>query len=160
MSTLNLIVQSLHSIARWGVVILGVLAIIRGLMGWLGKKPFTSTDNKVGMLYTIALDVQILLGLILYFSKGWFGVLTADFGAAMSTGATRFFSIEHLLLMIVAVAVAHMGRSLSRKASTDSKKHSRAALLYLLSFIILLAGIPWPFLESGRPWLRLFGISF
>lgn len=160
MSTLNLIVQSLHNIARWGVVILGIIAIIRALAGWLGKKPFTAADNKAGMLYTIVFDIQILLGIILYFSKGWFGVLTADFGAAMSTSATRLFSIEHLLLMIVAAAVAHMGRSLSRKAASDNKKHSRAALLYLLSFVILLAGIPWPFLESGRPWLRLFGISF
>jgi len=160
MSTLNLIVQSFHNIARWGVVILGLIAIIRALVGWLGKKPFTTADNKAGMFYTMVFDVQILLGLILYFSKGWFGVLTADFGAAMSASATRYFAIEHLLMMIVAAAVAHIGRSLSRKASTDSKKHSRAALLYLLSFVILLAAIPWPFLESGRPWLRLFGISF
>lgn len=160
MSTFNLIIQTLHNIGRWGVVILAVIAIIRAFSGWFGKKTFTAADNKAGFLYTMALDIQVLLGLILYFSKGWFGVLTTDFGAAMSSSGTRFFAIEHLLVMIAAVAIAHIGRSQSRKAESDVKKHSRAALWYLISFIVLLASIPWPFMANARPWLRLFGISF
>lgn len=160
MEVINLILQSLHSIARWGVLILGLIAIIRAFLGWSGKKAFTAADNKVGFLYTLALDIQILLGLGLFFSKGWFGVLTADFGAAMGTGATRFFSLEHPLMMLAAVAFAHIGRKQSVKAEPDVKKHARAALWYFLSFIVLLASIPWPFMANARPWLRLFGITF
>lgn len=160
MATFNLILQSLHSIARWGVVILGLIAVIRAFSGWLGNKPFTTADNKVGLLFTMVLDIQILLGVILFFTKGWFGVLTADFGAAMSTGATRYFTLEHPSLMLLAVVFAHIGRSQSKKAETDLKKHARAARWYALSYVILLASIPWPFVENARPWLRLFGISF
>jgi len=159
-ATLNLIIQSLHNIARWGVVILGVIVLIRAFSGWFGNKSFTAADNKVGLLFTMVFDIQVLLGLILFFTKGWLGVLTADFGAAMSTGATRYFTLEHPLMMLLAVVFAHVGRSQSQKADTDLKKHARAARWYLLSFVVLLASIPWPFMANARPWLRLFGISF
>lgn len=160
METVNLIIQSLHNIARWGVVILGVIVLIRAFSGWFGKKAFTSADHKAGFLYTMALDIQILLGLVIFFTKGWLGALTADFGAAMSTGSIRFFTLEHPLMMLLAVVFAHVGRSQSKKADTDLKKHARAARWYVLSFVVLLASIPWPFMANARPWLRLFGISF
>lgn len=159
METFNLIIQTLHNIARWGIVILGFIAIVRAFSGWLGKKAYTSADNRTGMLYSMVFDIQILLGIILYFSKGWFGVLTADFGAAMGAG-TRFFAIEHLLMMILAAAAAHIGRSQARKAAEAVQKHRRAALWYFLSFVLMLAAVPWPFMANARPWLRLFGFSF
>lgn len=160
MSTFNLILQSLHNISRWALVILGVIVIVRGFTGWLRGRRFNKDDNRFGLLYTSFFDVQLLLGLILYFSKGWFGVLTADFAAAMRAAGTRFFAIEHFLLMFIALVVAHVVRTRSRKAASDVLKHRWAALGYLLSFVLMLAAIPWPFLEYGRPWLRLFGLQF
>ena len=160
MSTINLIVQTLHNLTRWGIVILGLVAIIRAFAGWFGKKEYTPADNRAGMLYTIAFDIQFLLGVILYFSKGWFGVLTADFNAAMSAVQTRFFAIDHLVLMLAALICAHVGRALSRKAANAARKHRSVAMWYALSFAFMLAAVPWPFTASARPWLRLFGISF
>ncbi len=160
MSTLNLILQTFHNLTRWAVIIFALIAIIRAFSGWFGKKDFGAADNKAGLLYTIFFDLQILLGLILYFSKGWAGVLAADFGAAMSNSGLRFFAIEHLFVMIIAMGIAHVGRSVSRKAVDAVKKHRRAAIWYTISLLLLLASIPWPFLSYGRPWLRLFGISF
>ena len=160
MSTVNLVVQTLHNLTRWGVVILGLIAIIRAISGWLGKKEYTPADNRAGMLYTIAFDIQFLLGIILYFSKGWFGVLTADFNVAMSSVGTRFFTIDHLLMMVGALALAHVGRAFSRKAADAARKHRSVAIWYGLSFVLMLAAVPWPFTASARPWLRLFGISF
>jgi len=159
METFNLIIQTLHSLARWGLVIIGLIAIFRSFSGWMGKKEFTAADNQAGMLYTMVFDIQLLLGILLYLSKGWFGVLTADFSAAMSTG-TRFFAVEHLLMMILAAAAAHVGRSQARKAAEAVQKHRRAALWYFLSFVLMLAAVPWPFTTNARPWLRLFGFSF
>lgn len=159
METFNLIIQTLHNIARWGIVILGLIALVRAFSGWFGKKAYTSGDNRTGMLYNMVFDVQILLGIILYVSKGWFGVLTADFGAAMSA-STRFFAIEHLLMMFLAAIAAHIGRSQARKAVEAVQKHRRAALWYFLSFVLILAAVPWPFMANARPWLRLFGFSF
>ncbi len=160
MSTLNLILQSLHNLTRWALVLLGLIVIVRGFTGWLRGRRFNKDDNRFGMLYTSFFDVQFLLGVILYFSKGWFGVLTADFASAMRAAGTRFFAIEHLLLMFIALVVAHIARSRSRKVSDDTLKHRWAALGYGASFVLMLAAVPWPFLEYGRPWLRLFGLQF
>ncbi|HAL17287.1 MAG TPA: hypothetical protein DCP32_11240 [Anaerolineaceae bacterium] len=160
MSTINLIVQTLHNLTRWGIVILGLVAIIRAFAGWFGKKEYTPADNRAGMLYTIAFDIQFLLGIVLYFSKGWFGVLTADFNASMSSVGTRFFTIDHLLTMVGALTLAHVGRALSRKAADAARKHRSVAIWYGLSFALMLAAVPWPFTAFARPWLRLFGISF
>ncbi|MFA5837883.1 MAG: hypothetical protein WC837_13100 [Bellilinea sp.] len=160
MSTINLVVQTLHNLTRWGIVILGLIAIIRAFSGWLGKKEYTPADNRAGILYTIAFDIQFLLGIILYFSKGWFGVLTADFNVAISAVQTRFFAIDHLVLMLAALILAHVGRSLARKVSDAARKHRSIAIWYALSFTLMLTAVPWPFTATVRPWLRLFGISF
>src|SRR3989304_9191500 len=133
METFNLIIQTLHSLARWGLVILGLIAIFRGLSGWMGKKEFTAADNRAGMLYTMVFAFPLLLGILLYLSKGWFGVLSADIGAAMGSG-TRFFAIEHLLMMFASAAVAHIGRSQARKAADAGQKHRRGALCFGLFF--------------------------
>ena len=160
MSTINLVVQTLHNLTRWGIVILDLIAIIRAFSGWLGKKEYTPADNRAGILYTIAFDIQFLLGIILYFSKGWFGVLTADFNVAISAVQTRFFAIDHLVLMLAALTLAHIGRALSRKAANAARKHRSVAMWYALSFTLMLTAVPWPFTATARPWLRLFGISF
>lgn len=158
MDTINLILLTLHNLTRWAVVIFAILAIGRGFTGWLGKRRFNAADNRAGMLYTGVLDVQVLLGLILYFTKGWGGVLMSDPATAMGTSSVRFFAVEHIAIMIVAVVLAHIFRGASRKAGSDLSKHKWAALGYLLSFVLILAAIPWPGMETGRPLLRFFGL--
>jgi hypothetical protein len=159
MSTLNLILLSLHSVARWVVILFALIVIIRGLTGWFGKRRFNAADNRYSLFYTVTFDIQLLLGLILYFTKGWAGVLAGDFAAAMRNSGTRFFAVEHLVLMLIALAVAHIGRSVSKKGATDLSKHRRAVLWYTVSFVLLIAAIPWPFMSYGRPLLRLFGLE-
>jgi hypothetical protein len=149
---------TLHSILRWVVVILGVIAIIRGFAGWLGRKDWAATDDKLGLAFTISLDLQLLIGLVLYFfaSPITMGALQ-DMAAAMGNSVLRFFTVEHVFGMVIAIIVAHVGRALARRATTDAGKHKRAALFYLVSLLIVLVSIPWPFLPagSGRPWFRL-----
>jgi hypothetical protein len=79
-----------------------------------------------------------------------------NFGGAMSNAPVRYFAVEHILLMLIAAALAHVGRSRSRKAEADLAKHRNAAIWFGLAVIVLLAAIPWPFLAVGRPWIRLF----
>lgn len=159
MPTLNLIVQTLHNLARWGLVIFGLIAIIRAYTGWIARKEYQPADNRAAMMFTMIFDIQILLGLILYFSKGWFGVLSSGIGTAAQTG-TRFLILEHPFLMLVALVLAHVGRSRSRKAADSLHKFRRAALWFTFSFVLMLAAVPWPFAATARPWLRLFGLTF
>lgn len=146
------IILILHNIVRWVVLLAGVAAAVRVLYGWLANQQWGDLDNRLGMLFTISLDIQILLGLILYFVLSPITTSAfSDFGGAMGNASVRFFLVEHLAMMVIAVALAHIGRSLSRKADSDNSKHQRAAIFFTLAILLIIAGIPW----GDRPLLRL-----
>lgn len=147
------ILLPLHNILRWVVLILAVLAIGRALIGWLGKKPWTPLDNRLSAYFTHGFEVQILVGLILYFISPTNQVALRNFGAAMGNADLRFYAVEHIFMMILALGIAHGGRTLARRAKDAFKKHRNAAIFYILSILIVLAAIPW----ATRPLFRFWG---
>jgi len=137
-------ILAVHNILRWVVLILLILALVRAFWGWFGRREWTSTDRKVGMFYSVSLDVQLLLGLILYFvlspiTKLAFG----DFGAALANTDLRFFVFEHLLMMVLAVVFAHVGVAVAKRADESIQKHRRTAIWFGLSLLAILLGMPW-----------------
>ena len=144
------VVLFLHSWVRWIVVISAAVAVVRAFYGWLGKKSWARLDDQLGLLFSTSLDVQMLLGLILYF---FLSPLTQaafkNLGAAMSDATLRFFTLEHLLYMLVAVVLGHVGRALSKKATEPVAKHRMAAILFGLATLAILLAIPW-----SRPLFR------
>lgn len=146
-----------HSWLRWAVLLLGAVALARAVIGRVSGRQWHPTDEAAGRWYTRAIDVQVLLGLLLYF--GFSPLLTMagqDLGRAMATPAIRFWLVEHLTLMLVAVALAHVGVVRVRKATTDAARFGRAGLFFGLSLAAVLAGLPWPGLAYARPLLRLW----
>jgi len=142
--TLYNFVLSVHNILRWIVLILLLVALVRAFWGWFGKKEWTPTDKKVGMFYSVSLDIQLLLGLLLYFvlspiTKSSFN----DFGAAMASSDLRFFVFEHVLMMVLAVIFAHVGVVAAKRAEESIIKHRRTAIWFTLSLIVILLGMPW-----------------
>jgi len=138
------LVLSLHSIVRWAVVIVGVIAVVRALIGWFGGRQWKQLDDRLGLALTSVLDINLLLGLLLYF---FLSPLTTNafknFGAAMGNSSIRFFLVEHSVVMIVAVVLAHIGRSRSKKASEDKSKFKQAAIFFGVAMLAVLAAIPW-----------------
>ena len=152
---------TLHNVFRWVVLFFSILAIARAFMGWLAKKEYTAADSRAGMYYVTFLDIQVLIGIVLYF---FFSPLTRialnNFSAAMGETLLRFYAIEHSLLPMLALVAAHTGRILAKKAEKPLLKHRRSAVWFLISILLILGAIPWPFLTGiGRPLLRLFGIQ-
>lgn len=145
------VVLSIHNILRWVVLILGVIALVRALVGWFGRRDWTQADRRWGSFFAISLDIQLLLGLLLYF---FLSPLTTqalqDFGAAMGNDQTRFFALEHALYMVLAVVFAHLGSVLARRAPEDVARHRRAAIWFGLALVVIFLGMPW-----FRPLLRL-----
>ena len=137
-------VLAIHNIMRWIVLIVGIVAIVRAYIGWFGKKEWTDLDDKLGLGFTISIDVQFLLGLLLYvFLSPITTNAFANMSAAMSDSGTRYFLVEHSLMMLVAIIVAHIGRSRAKNADTDVGKHKNAAIFYTIALLIILAMIPW-----------------
>ena len=145
------LVLSLHNILRWLVLVAGMFAVVRAVGGWLDRRAWAPASAGPGRVFTIALDVQFLLGILLY---GMLSPVTraafAHVGAAMGDRALRFFAVEHALLMVLAVAAAHLGKVLAPKAADDAGRYRRAALWYGAALLLILAGMPW-----FRPLFRL-----
>jgi hypothetical protein len=129
-----------------------IVAIIKAFDGWLNKKEYTGTDNKLSLITLIVVHTQFLVGLILYFISPLIQRALSDMGAAMKETTLRFWAIEHIAMMLVAVVLITIGRSSSKKAVDAVKKHKRIALFFLIGLIIILAAIPWPFSRVPRPW--------
>ena len=146
-----LIFLVLHNLMRWVVTVLAIAALYRSITGWLQKKDWTSADRKVGVFYGASIDTQLLLGLILYFLISPWGlkaVLEHGLAYVLANSIYRFFVVEHFFYMLLAVVFAHLGTMLPKKVEEAAQKHKRAAILFGLSVLMILLGMPW-----GRPLL-------
>lgn len=140
----------LHNVMRWLILLFALLAIIKGLSGMNGKKPFGKGDKRIALFLMICCDIQLLLGLVLYYLNGWWSVLTG--GTSMASKPNRFFSVEHAFGMILAIILVHIAYSATKKNIPDGSKFRRLFWLTLFAIIIILATIPWPGREMvGRP---------
>ena len=60
------LVLFLHSWWRWVVLLLLLAAVARAVSGRLAGRTWTGSDRRANLLATIALDLQLLMGLLLY----------------------------------------------------------------------------------------------
>jgi hypothetical protein len=141
----------LHNFMRWVVLLFALLTLIRSMMGMTSNTAFTSGDRKTAMFLMIGADIQLLLGLALYYLKGWFTVLTSG-GDLMSNKVNRFFAVEHLAGMLIAIILIHIGYAAAKKNIADRAKHKKLFWFTLIAILVIIATIPWPFRELvGRP---------
>jgi len=144
----------LHSWIRWIALVAGVgvtLAAVRGKV-----QGESSIADRWAMVAMMALDIQMLVGLILYLglSPNMQEILN-HFGESMRRADTRFWAVEHITAMIGAVALSHVGRVLARKAKDPAAKRSRLLITFGLATLLMLVGMPWPGRPGGRPLFRL-----
>jgi hypothetical protein len=141
-----------HSLLRWVVIVAALIALARAFGGWSSGRPWTPADEKAGKFFLLFFDIQVLIGLLLYVG---FSPMTqaafADFGAAMGDSVMRFWAVEHIAGMLVAVAFAHIGRVRARKATYPEARHRTTAIFFGLAILVMLLTIPWPFMPAARP---------
>ncbi len=147
------VILVLHNLVRWIVGIFAIYALYRTYRGWIGCKEWTKTDRQAGSFFTISMDIQLLLGLILYFllsglTRGYITLIERN--QPVPAGEMAFFGLEHILVMIIAVGVVHFGSVLSRRLAEPVKKFRAAALSYSLALLLIIIAIPW-----WRPLIRV-----
>lgn len=148
-------VLAFHSWMRWAVLVLAVAAITRALIGYRRGNPYTAWDGRAGLLLTLALDIEVLVGLLLYFFLTPFAqILMDDFGTAMRVGILRFWTVEHAAAMILALAAAHVGRARIKRTFDSRARHRIALVSFAVALVAILVGIPWPGGEDNRPLFR------
>lgn len=147
-----------HSILRWLVILSGLWALFRVWAGLIKGSVWTKQDRIAGLVFTSTLNVQFLIGLALYGISPITTAAMKAFGAAMKEPGLRFFAVEHPTGMILAVVLAQVGFSISKRAETDRSKFLKATVFYTIAALLIVASIPWPGSEAhGRPLFPQFG---
>ena len=145
----------LHSLLRWAVLVTGLVAWFRAIGGNTSKRPWSPKDELWSMLLTISMDIQFLVGLILYVALSPITRMgVRNFGAAMQIPAARFFTVEHLAGMIIGLALIHVGRVKIRKTADPIRKQRHAMIYFGIAMLIIIISIPWPGLPISRPLFR------
>jgi hypothetical protein len=132
----------LHSGFRYIVLLLLLLSIIRSWADWLGSKSYSEGNRKLNLFAMISVHTQLLFGLILYFLSP-FVQFNSD---TMKVHDTRYWTVEHLTGMIIAIILITIGHSKSKKAASPVAKHKSIAIFYTLGLVIIAAVI----VMSGR----------
>lgn len=138
----------LHSLFRYFVLILLIVLIVKSFMGWRNKSEFTPGDNKISLFTLIATHIQFLLGLIMYFGVSPFVKFGPD---TMSDKSTRYWTVEHILIMVIAVVLITVGRSTMKKLPDGPSKHRRLVIFNLIAILLVFIGIA----TSGRGFFGL-----
>lgn len=137
-----------HSGLRWLVLLFLILAIVNAA-GKMNKPEatFGANDKRLGLFSLIFTHVQFIIGLVLYFISP-----KVQFSAeTMSNSVLRFYTVEHISLMLIAIALITVGYS-KAKRQEGGKNFKTTFRFYLIGLILILISIPWPFRNLGAGW--------
>jgi hypothetical protein len=138
------VILKIHQILSWLVLLAAVYALYRSWRGILFKKQWFNADKKAGMLFTIFLDLQLLAGLLLYVVYSPLTrIVFSDLRATMADAPVRFYAVEHILVMLAAIILVHIGHARARNTQFAARKHRISAFFYMLATALILLRIPW-----------------
>ncbi len=128
------ILKSAHSGWRYIVLILLVVALVKALSGWFGKQPYTEANRKLNVFTLISAHIQLVFGLVLYF-------LSPLTKIASSEAIVRYWKMEHIAVMVLAIVLITIGNSKSKKVADSVAKHKNIAIFFGLGLALILLSI-------------------
>ena len=144
--------KHLHSLNRYVILILILVVIFTSFKKWKSNAEYSKQDDKINLLTFIFCHVQLLIGLVLYFTSDW-----VKFNSeTMSSAITRFFTVEHIFGMVIAIALITIARIKGKKTANATRRHNLTFWYYIIALLIIIATIPWPF----RSWAAGLGIDW
>jgi hypothetical protein len=130
-------VLNLHSGFRYIVVVLVLLAIIQALLGWLGKRPYTPLNKRINLFAMISAHTQLLIGIVLYFISPF-----VQFNeGTMKSETIRYYTVEHWVMMIIAIVLITIGHSKSKKLVLPEAKHRIVFIFYAIALLVVVGAL-------------------
>ncbi len=142
------ILHHAHSGLRWVVLLTLIAAIVLAFRHWQQKTAFGTKPPRWAMFALMAVHIQFLLGLGLYFISPY---VRFD-GSTMGDKLLRFYSVEHITIMLLAIVLITIGYSLSKRRATAPAAYKTIFIFYLIGLLLILLGIPWPFRGLNGAW--------
>jgi uncharacterized membrane protein YozB (DUF420 family) len=150
-----LTVLTIHSWLRWVALLLGVTATFNAFRDRTdtAERP---RGRRWDWFFMLALDLQALFGLLLYFGLSPFTrEAMNNVGMALRDPGLRFWAITHVAMMAVALVAVRAGRVYAMDERTSRAQRNGRWICFGIAVLAMVAGVPWPGLADGRPWFRL-----
>ena len=148
-------ILTMHSWLRWVALLAGVAATIAALRDD-SAPPAASRADRWGLILMITLDIQLLLGLLMYLVLSpMMTAIRENFAASMKDPAARFWAVEHITMMMGAVIITHVGRVIARKSTSGDSRKMTLIICFGIATALMFLGIPWPGMRAGRALFRL-----
>ena len=147
----------IHSLFRWLVLASLIFAIYRAYNGWISKRTFSPFDNALRHWTATIAQIQLVLGLWLYFISPIIDYFLHNYNDAVHQRETRFFGMEHSLMMLAAIVLITIGSMKAKRKQMDTEKFKTMAIWFSIGLLIILISIPWTFSPlASRPYFRQF----
>ena len=137
------VIKTVHSYWAFLVIIILTLIVINSIIAKFSGRAFNTKDLRLSLFGLIFSHIQLLIGLILYFTSPWFNQFYQIGMDLLKNAESRLYLIEHPLINIVAIIFITLGWSLHKRQLDSSKKFLRIGMFYGLGLIFLLSRIPW-----------------
>ena len=137
------VLKTVHSYWAFLVIIILTLIVINSIIAKFSGRAFNTKDLRLSLFGLIFSHIQLLIGLILYFTSPWFDQFYQIGIDILKNAESRLYLIEHPLINIVAIIFITLGWSLHKRQLDSSKKFLRIGMFYGLGLIFLLSRIPW-----------------
>ena len=134
--------KMIHS--YWAILVLGLLifTVINALIN--SKKEFKDKDLRIALFTLIVAHIQLVIGLGWYFMSPAYKHLKENgMGITMKDAHARLLTVEHPIMMILAIVFITIGFSKHKKQTTDAAKFKTILMWYGLALLFVLTRIPW-----------------
>ena len=138
-------IQFLHSYWGYLTLLIIILATINSFMGLSSRRGFGDKDSRISVFALIVTHIQVIIGIILYFvsPNALKAIQTNGMGEVMKDSILRLFSVEHPMIMLLAVILITIGYTRHKKKQTSKTKFKTIAIFYTIGLILVLSRIPW-----------------
>lgn len=142
----------LHNLFRWLVLFIAIYTLYTNFVGWKNAKTYTRRDKVMNSTFVGMLDLQLIIGLLLYFVFSPTTQLAFnDMKYAMHNPELRFYAVEHIAGMVIAIIVAHIGAAISKRSKSDTHKFRKAFIFFGIAILLILLSLPFTFHGGARP---------
>ena len=137
------LIKTLHSYWAYIVLLVILVAVINAFIGRINKKEYTAKSFRIALFGLIVSHIQLLIGLILYFTSSRFELWSELGGEVMKNTVARLYLVEHPLVNIIAIVLITIGYSKHKKKTTSAAKFKTILIFYLLALALYASRIPW-----------------
>lgn len=145
----------IHSVLRWLIIVLLIVNITRSFLH--NNNLYSLKDRSWNLRLLIITHITFLIGLYQYFfgPKGLALIKAYGMSTVMKDKTLRFWAVEHMTGMLIAIVLITMTSNLSKKSiGGDATKHKKLFWFYIIALFVIIVSVPWPFRFAEVPWFR------